>query len=133
MNSLIILRGLPGSGKSTLAKELSEGGRYPVFSVDDYFTDDNGSYHFEFEKNHLAYKACEENVRQSMAKGISKIFVDNVFSLEWEIEPYFKLASENNYRVFVATVENRHKGSNIHNVSNEQIKKMAEKYRVVLF
>ncbi|EMP07134.1 AAA domain protein [Leptospira interrogans serovar Pyrogenes str. 200701872] len=37
--SLILLRGLPGAGKSRLAKLLSENGKYPVFSVDDYFTD----------------------------------------------------------------------------------------------
>lgn len=133
MKSLIILRGLPGSGKSTLAKELSEDGKYPVFSVDDYFTDDDGNYSFHFEENHLAYKACEENVRKSMKGGVSKIFLDNVFSLEWEIEPYFKLAAEFNYRVHVVTVENRHKSANVHDINQEQIRKMAEKYRVVLF
>ena len=94
MNSLILLRGLPGSGKTTLAKELSENGKYPVFSVDDYFTASNGDYHFEFDKNHLAYKQCEENTKASMQKGDPKIFIDNVFSLEWELEPYFKLAAE---------------------------------------
>jgi dephospho-CoA kinase len=48
--SLIILRGIPGSGKSTLARILSEGNKYPVFSVDDYFTSADGGYRFEFEK-----------------------------------------------------------------------------------
>jgi predicted AAA+ superfamily ATPase len=37
MKALILLRGLPGAGKSTLAKLLSENGKYPVFSIDDYF------------------------------------------------------------------------------------------------
>jgi predicted kinase len=134
MNALIILRGLPGSGKSTLAKELSENGKYPVFSVDDYFTNgETGEYNFEFDKNHLAYKQCEENTRQCMINDLDKIFIDNVFSLEWEMEPYFKLASEFHYRIFVLTVENRHNGKNIHEISNEQIRKMAEKYKVVLF
>jgi predicted kinase len=133
MNSLILLRGLPGSGKTTLAKELSEDAKYPVFSVDDYFTGLNGEYIFEFDKNHLAYKQCEENARASMQNRIPKIFIDNVFSLEWEMEPYFKLASEFNYRIFVLTVENRHKGRNIHQISDEQIQKMAQKYKVVLF
>ncbi|MGZ4042847.1 MAG: AAA family ATPase [Bacteroidia bacterium] len=132
MNSLIILRGLPGSGKSTLAKELSENGKYPVFSIDDYFTNKEGTYNFEFDKNHLAYKNCEENVRKSMEENISKIFVDNVFSIEWEIEPYFKLAAQYNYRVFVFTVENRPRNKNIHDISDEQIEKMAEKYKVIL-
>jgi adenylate kinase family enzyme len=38
MSSLIILRGLPGSGKSTLAKLLSENDKWPVYSIDSYFT-----------------------------------------------------------------------------------------------
>jgi len=133
MNNLIILRGLPGSGKSTLAKELSENGKYPVFSVDDYFTNAEGNYNFEFDKNHLAYKNCEENARRSMQDHVQKIFIDNVFSIEWEIEPYFSLASQFNYRVFVLTVENRHHGKNMHDISDGQIKKMAEKYKVVLY
>jgi predicted kinase len=134
MNSLILLRGLPGSGKSTLAEELSENGKYPVLSVDDYFTDSKtGIYKFEFDKNHLAYKQCEEKVKQNLQKGAVKIFVDNVFSLEWELEPYFKLAAEFKYRIFILTVENHHKSKNIHQISDVQIQKMAEKYKVALF
>lgn len=130
---LIILRGLPGSGKSTLAAWLSENGRYPVCAIDDYFTDADGKYTFRFNDNHLAYKACEEKVRQAMLDRSPKIFLDNVFSLEWEMEPYFKLAAEHGYMVHVATVENRHKGSNVHEVSSEAIEKMASKYKVVLY
>jgi len=133
VNSLILLRGLPGSGKTALAHELSENGKHPVFSVDDYFTDkETGEYNFEFEKNHLAYKQCEENTRKEIQNGTSKIFLDNTFTLEWELEPYFKMASEFKYRIFVLTVENRHSGKNIHQISDEQIKKMAEKYKVIL-
>jgi predicted kinase len=133
MRSLFLIRGLPGSGKTTLAAQLSEGGKYPIHSVDDYFTDkETGDYKFEFEKNHLAYKNCEEKTRQSMQERISKIFLDNTFTLEWEMEPYFKMASEFGYTVFVMTVENRHKGRNIHAIPDEHIKKMAEKYKVVL-
>lgn len=132
MRSLVILRGLPGSGKTTLAKVLSENGKYPVYSIDDFFTAADGVYKFEFEKNHLAYKQCEENTRKAMEQEIPKIFLDNTFTLEWEIEPYFKLAKEFNYNIFVTTVENRHHGKNIHEISDEQIRKMADKYKVVL-
>lgn len=132
MNSLILLRGLPGSGKTTLAKVLSET-KWPVFSVDDYFTDPTtGEYRFSYQDNHLAYKACTEKTKQAMMMGTEKIFIDNTFTLEWEIEPYFNLAKEFNYRVFVITVENRHQGKNIHGISKEQLKKMAEKYRISL-
>lgn len=132
MPSLIILRGLPGSGKSTLSEILSED-KWPVFSIDSYFIDPiTKTYTFQFDKNHLAYKQCQENTEEAMKASVEKIFVDNTFTLEWEIEPYFKLAARYNYQVFVTTVENRHGGKNIHGVDEEQLIKMAEKYKVVL-
>jgi predicted kinase len=133
MPSLILLRGLPGSGKTTLANSLSEEGKYPIHSIDSYFTDNKtGEYNFAFDKNHLAYKQCEEQTEQSIKQGYQKIFIDNTFTLEWEMEPYFKLASQYNYNIFVVTVENRHGSKNTHHISDEQIQKMAVKYKVVL-
>lgn len=132
MRELILLRGLPGSGKTTLAGVLSEEGQYPVFSVDDYFTDENGHYEFRFQENHLAYKHCEESVRLAMQQESRKIIVHNTFTLEWEMEPYFKLATEQNYRVHVATVENRHGNANIHDIPEEQVERMRTKYGLKL-
>ena len=131
--SLIIIRGLPGSGKSTLASLLSENGLYPVCAIDDYFINDEGHYNFNYKDNHLAYKACQDKVEAAMKGSEEKIFLDNVFSLEWEMEPYFKLASEYQYRVHVLTTENRHGGVNLHGVDEDAIRKMASKYKVVLF
>jgi len=112
---------------------LSEQGKYPVLSIDRYFTNQQtGEYVFEFDKNHLAYKQCEELTKLEMQKGTEKIFVDNTFTLDWEMEPYFKLAAEYNYRLFVITVENYHGQKNTHGINEEQLKKMAEKYKVKL-
>lgn len=131
--SLILLRGLPGSGKSTLAAVLSENKKYPVFSIDSYFySGDDGKYEFRFKENHLAYKKCSDDTEEAMKRGIPKIFVDNTFTLEWEMEPYFKLAAKYHYRVHAVTVENRHGGKNIHGIDEGSLKKMAEKYKVVL-
>ena len=132
-HSIILLRGLPGSGKSTLANVLSENGKYPVASIDDYFTNEKtGEYNFEFEKNHLAYKQCEERTRKYLSEGIEKIFVANTFTIDWELEPYFKMAAEFNYRMFIVTVENYHSAENIHQIPREQLEKMALKYKVKL-
>ncbi|HRH64733.1 MAG TPA: ATP-binding protein [Bacteroidia bacterium] len=132
--TLILLRGLPGSGKSTLAECLSEGGKYPVFSTDHYFTNPKtGEYQFVFDQNHLAYRECQEKTMRAMMKGTPKIIVDNTFTLDWEMEPYFLLAKEHGYRLFVTTVEKYHDQKNIHQVTEEQIHKMAAKYNVKLF
>jgi predicted kinase len=132
MRELILLRGLPGSGKTTLALVLSEDGKYPVFSVDDYFTDESGRYEFRFQENHIAYKNCEESVKAAMHFNSEKIILHNTFTLEWEMEPYFKLAAECNYRVHVVTVENRHDGTNVHDIPNEYVERMRSKFSVKL-
>jgi predicted kinase len=133
MKALIILRGLPGAGKSTLANLLA-GEHFPVLSVDDYFTDaETGAYAFEYEKNHLAYKACEEGTEKHLQAGTEKIFLANTFTMDWEIEPYFRMAEKYNYQLHVVTVEKYHSGHNVHAVSDAQLFKMAEKYKVKLF
>lgn len=133
MKSLIVLRGLPGSGKSKLAEVLSEKGKYPCFSIDDYFTSEDGTYNFVHTENHKAYQACQDQVESAMVLGSEKIFLHNVFSMDWEMEPYFRMAAELGYQVFVVTVENRHKGKNLHGIQDDQLRKMAEKFKVVLY
>lgn len=131
--ALILLRGLPGAGKSSLANLLSEDGKYPVFAIDDYFTNKlTGEYHFHFNKNYLAYQQCENLTEQAMSESTPKVFVDNAFTLNWEMEPYFKLAAKYQYLLYVITVEKYHDNENIHDVSKEQLEKMAAKYKVKL-
>lgn len=130
--AIILLRGLPGSGKSTLAKLLSEDGKYPVLSIDNYFENEKGEYYFKFDDNHKAYKNCGEQTEQALKNNSEKVLIDNTFTLDWEIEPYFKLAKKYAYQIHVVTVENYHGSENIHGVSKEQLLKMAEKYKVKL-
>ena len=91
-----------------------------------------GEYVFNFKDNHLAYKQCEELTEDAMQQKIPKIFVHNTFTMDWELEPFFKLASQFNYTLFVVTVENYHHNKNTHDVGHEQLIKMAEKYKVKL-
>lgn len=76
---------------------------------------------------------CEAATLEAMQELKEKIFIDNTFTLDWEIEPYFKLSKEFDYNIFVLTVENRHGNNNIHEISQEQLQKMANKYEVKLF
>lgn len=131
--SLVLLRGLPGSGKSRLAKLLSENGKYPVYAIDDYFENEQGQYTFDHRKNHLAYEACEQRTRKALHEGVEKIFIAHTFTLDWEMEPYLFLAKENGYSIYVITVENYHGNKNVHGIPEEQIMKMAEKYKVRLY
>jgi predicted kinase len=130
---LLLIRGLPGAGKTTLAHVLADAADAPVFSVDDYFTNPaTGEYQFDFAQNHEAYRQCESNTRLAMAQGAPLVVVHNVFSLEWEVAPYFALAAEFGYRVHVVTVENYHGSHNTHGVTHDQLLRMAAKYKVKL-
>lgn len=130
--ALILLRGLPGAGKSTLAGILATK-EDVVLSIDDFFTDSRtGKYTFDHTRNHLAYKHCEEQVHKAMEEGRPRIFCHNVFSLDWEMEPYFTLAKKFGYQVHVVTVENYHGQKNVHEISEEQVGKMREKYKTKL-
>ncbi|WP_208732215.1 AAA family ATPase [Leptospira perdikensis] len=130
--TLLALRGIPGSGKTSLAKAISITNTAPIFSIDSYFEDEVGDYHFDYKKNHLAYKDCETKTKQALELGIPFVIVDNTFTLDWELEPYIRLANEFEYQLHVVTVENRHGGKNVHQIPEEQIEKMKSKYQVVL-
>jgi predicted kinase len=130
---LILLRGLPGAGKTTFAKLIAEHDNYPYFSVDDYFTDENGNYKFEFSQNYKAYEQCLNYTENAIKQGAKRIIVHNTFTMDWELDPYFKLAKSYNCTLHVITLEHYHQGRNKHDVTDEQLQKMAEKYQVKLF
>ncbi|WP_243393855.1 AAA family ATPase [Leptospira meyeri] len=130
--TLLVLRGIPGSGKTSLANAISLTNEAPIYSIDSYFENEVGEYHFDYQKNHLAYKDCEAKTKHALERNLPFVIVDNTFTLEWELEPYISLANEFGYKLHVVTVENRHGGKNVHEISEEQIEKMIAKYRVIL-
>ena len=125
---LYIVRGLPGSGKSTLAKQLTSN----VFEADHYFYDNEGNYKFIASEIKDAHKECQDNVRIAMESSIPKIAVSNTSTQEWEMEPYFKLAKTYSYKVFTIIVENRHGGTNVHNVPEDKIEQMKNRFSIKL-
>jgi hypothetical protein len=62
----------------------------------------------------------------------SPVVVSNTFTQEWEMEPYFELAKKYGYKVFTVIVENRHGGTNEHNVPEDKIEQMKTRFELKL-
>ena len=132
MKTLYIVRGVPGSGKSTFAKSL--GGTH--FEADMFFMKD-GEYKFDMSKIKEAHNWCQDSVNTAMimnnTAGLNEtIVVSNTFTQEWEMKPYFEMAELHEYRVFSIIFENRHGGVNEHNVPEDKIEQMKNRFEVVL-
>ena len=129
---LYIVRGVPGSGKSTFAKRLV-GDDFLVCEADKYFVDkETGEYNFDLTKIKDAHQWCQGFVKTDMVLEYPKIVVSNTFTQEWEMQPYIDMAKEHNYMVFTIIVENVHGGKNIHNVPDDRIKQMKERFVIRL-
>ena len=48
------------------------------------------------------------------------------------MKPYFNLAKKYGYKVFTIVVENRHGGQNQHNVPQEVIDRMVDRFEIKL-
>ena len=138
MKNLYIVRGLPGSGKSTFAKKLV-GEDFLVCEADKYFIDkETGEYNFDFTKIKDAHKFCKDTVETYMKDSLvndqfyREISVSNTFTQEWEMEPYIELAKQYGYQVTSLIVENRHGGVNEHNVPEDKIEIMKNRFEIKL-
>ncbi|XP_023403015.1 NEDD4-binding protein 2-like 1 isoform X5 [Loxodonta africana] len=69
---LYLLRGLPGSGKTTLARQLQHDfPRAVIFSTDDFFSRDDGTYEFNpdfLEEAHKWNQKREETFMESQGR-----------------------------------------------------------------
>lgn len=132
MKSLFLLRGLPGSGKSTLAKQI--GGIH--IEADQFFME-KGKYNFDITKIKYAHNYCKNQTEAWMkTDGLqvdnSRIIVSNTFTQEWEMAPYFELAEKYGYTVYCMIVENRHGGKNIHDVPEDKVQVMKDRFEIKL-
>lgn len=132
---LVLLRGLPGSGKSTLGDiilQTSQQQKPDVLSADNFFVDDKGNYNFDPSKLKEAHNMCQQKCAERMRLEFSRIVVANTFTQEWEMQPYFEMANRYGYRVHCVIVENRHGSKNIHNVPDEKLGQMKDRFEISL-
>ncbi len=137
MNILFLIRGLPGSGKSSFAQWIWDSG--VIFEADRYFYNENGEYLFDKSKLHTAHENCQKGVEEAMqinldtrGKYYPEIVVSNTSTTEKELEPYLELAKKYDYTVVSLIVENRHGNKSVHNVPEETISKMKERFNIKL-
>jgi predicted kinase len=129
---LYLLRGLPGAGKTTMAKSFGA----VCFEADMYFMEGN-EYKFNPAKLKYAHEWCRNQVEISMKSGDNvlgdkRIAVSNTFTQEWEMQSYYELAEKYGYRVHSLIVENRHGGVNAHDVPQETLEKMKQRFEIKL-
>jgi len=140
--TLFILRGLPGSGKTTAAEILADTGvcvdfmgneneKYPVCTADDYFMHD-GEYKWNPSQIGFAHESCQNKCREAMFCQEIKIFVANTNTTAKEMAVYYDMAKEYGYQVVSLIVETRHDGKNVHNVSDEALQKMRNRFEIKL-
>ena len=127
MKELFLLRGVPGAGKSTLAKSL--GGMH--IESDKYFMDGD-EYKFDPSKLKDAHAWCQNAVSVWVKNSVEKIVVSNTFTQTWEMDYYFELAKEHGYRVYSLIVENRHGNKDVHNVPEEKLVQMKQRFEIKL-
>jgi predicted kinase len=130
---LYIVRGCSNAGKSTFAKTISP----IVVEADQYFTDDKGNYIFDGSKIKLAHEYCRAQTEAWMGtKGdqvnVNRIAVSNTFTQEWEFQPYLELAEKYGYKTFCVIIENRHGNTNEHNVPDDKIEQMRNRFEYKL-
>uniref|UniRef100_A0A6I8Q7F6 NEDD4-binding protein 2-like 1 n=1 Tax=Xenopus tropicalis TaxID=8364 RepID=A0A6I8Q7F6_XENTR len=64
-----------------------------VFSTDEYFLMDDGTYLFDHEMLPEAHKWNQKRARKAMSKGKTPIIIDNTNIQAWEMKPYAVMES----------------------------------------
>lgn len=127
---LVLFRGLPSSGKTTAAELLFP--KEHVCSADDYFYNDKGEYVFDRAKLHQAHRECQNKADNLMIDGVQKVAVCNTNTTKKEMDYYYKLAEQYDYRVVQFIVERTHNNKNSHNVPNEAVEVMRGRFEINL-
>ena len=126
---LFIVLGIPGSGKSTLAELLAP--IEHICTADDFHMKD-GKYEWKPENVRVAHEVCQVKCANLMLEGASPIVVANTSTTVKEMAPYYNFAEKFGYQVHSIIVENRHGGINVHEVPEETLEKMKNRFEIQL-
>ena len=152
-HQVIILRGLPGSGKSTLANHIKRVSYMPsvhICSADDFMVDHNGEYHFDPKRLQDCHNSCFKQFQAATLEAIENsvqgeytIILDNTNTQYSEYDKYIEhvkavnallsqLGSSNRFFVTSVIVENFEGHSSVHDVPENTITAMKERFEINL-
>ena len=126
---MFIVRGIPGSGKSTFAEQLAPTAQ--ICTADDFHMKD-GKYNWKPENVGKAHAWCQSKAENLMADNVTPVVIANTSTTVKEMQPYYDFAEKYGYQVFSIIVENRHGGMNVHEVPEETLEKMKNRFEIQL-
>ncbi len=128
---LYLVRGTPGSGKADFVKSISFEDDV-VISTNDFMKDENGIFYFDVGKLEESRNKCQYIVEDAMERNTPCIFVHDTLTTQKEIYPYTELAERYGYTVYAIIVECRGERHNVHDVPEQTIKRMKERFDIRL-
>lgn len=126
--TLLIIRGIPGSGKSTLARKFMELNHWALHYEADHYFDTAEGYKFDAAKLGAAHNWCQRSVHHGLHLGHS-VIVANTFVTASEINPYLKMAEEEQALVKVIACEADY--GSIHNVPQFNMDRMRRRWQEI--
>jgi len=138
---MYLLRSPSGAGKSMLAKQLA--GNNGVALESDEFFMQQGKYVFDIDKQIEAHNWNQDRCLEAMENGISPIVIANTNTQAIEAEPYVRMAIGHGYKIRIEEPSWHKelkdpitekwnfdflKGRNMHNVPEDVLKKMIDRY-----
>ena len=105
VKAVLFFRAVPGSGKTTFSNRIREavigaGLTIAVHSTDAYYTNSiTHTYDFDIEKLPEFHLKNLEEFKESLAKDVDVVVVDNTNLRPWETEPYTDAARSAGYRI----------------------------------
>jgi hypothetical protein len=89
-------------------------------------------YHYDPELIGIAHAWCQDTARQALTCTTQDVVVSNTSTTEKEVKVYKDMADELGVRFISIIVENRHGNESVHNVPQEAVEKMRNRFSVKL-